>query len=111
MPTSSVEVAQNLVDNCSKYAPRCSDITIWIADADDDRIELGISDHGPGIPDEYKDKIFELYARVESGDTHARTSRGVGLAFCRLALAAHGGHISVEDNPGGGSLFRCRWPR
>ena len=54
-------------------------------------------------------KIFELYTRIDRDARTARTSRGVGLAFCKLALAAHDGEIFVEDHPEGGSVFRCRW--
>jgi signal transduction histidine kinase len=102
---------QNLLDNCSKYAPQGSEIEIGIALSDAGDVELAVADRGPGIPEGAKHKIFELYTRLERDTAqHTRTSRGVGLAFCKLALAAHGGQIWVEDREGGGSVFRCRWP-
>lgn len=103
-------VVQNLLDNCAKYAPSGSQISLHLA-AGEDGIELALSDRGPGIPEGAKQKIFELYTRLDRDTVaHARTSRGVGLAFCKLALAAHQGRIWVEDRDGGGSVFRCRWP-
>jgi PAS domain S-box-containing protein len=105
-----LRAVQNLLDNCCKYAPMRSAIEVSL-EATDRGVVLAVADRGPGIPDEAKQKIFDLYTRLER-DTqqHTRTSRGVGLAFCKLALAAHGGDIWVEDREGGGSVFRCRWP-
>ncbi|MFT3696735.1 MAG: PAS domain-containing sensor histidine kinase [Kofleriaceae bacterium] len=104
-------VLQNLLDNCAKYAPQKSTINVELA-AHDDTYELVVSDRGAGIPDEFKTKIFDLYTRLDrDARKNARTSRGVGLAFCKLAMAAHGGSIVVEDRDGGGSVFRCRWPK
>ncbi len=104
-------VLQNLLDNCAKYAPQKSVITVELGERDGE-YELVVSDRGAGIPDEFKIKIFELYTRLDrDARKNARTSRGVGLAFCKLAMAAHGGSIVVEDRDGGGSVFRCRWPR
>ncbi|HET9989504.1 MAG TPA: ATP-binding protein, partial [Kofleriaceae bacterium] len=105
-----IRAVQNLLDNCCKYAPARSEIELSLELAGD-QVLLAVADRGPGIPDEAKQKIFDLYTRLER-DTkqHTRTSRGVGLAFCKLALAAHGGEIWVEDREGGGSVFRCRWP-
>ena len=102
-------VVQNLLDNCTKYAPGGSTILLGATRVADE-YELTVADRGPGIPDQFKDKIFELYTRIDRDARSARTSRGVGLAFCRLAMEAHRGTIVVEDRPDGGSIFRCRWP-
>lgn len=104
-------VLQNLLDNCAKYAPPKSVIHIELGEHGNG-YQLVVSDRGAGIPDEFKEKIFDLYTRLDrDARKNARTSRGVGLAFCKLVLAAHGGSITVEDRDGGGSVFRCRWPR
>jgi signal transduction histidine kinase len=102
-------VIQNLLDNCTKYAPAGSQITMS-ARRVGDNFELAVADRGPGIPDAFKTKVFDLYTRIDRDARSARTSRGVGLAFCKLALDAHRGSIVVEDRPDGGSVFRCRWP-
>jgi signal transduction histidine kinase len=105
-----IRAVQNLLDNCCKYAPMRSEIVLSI-DLAGDQVVLAVADRGPGIPEEAKQKIFDLYTRLERDTAqHTRTSRGVGLAFCKLALAAHAGDIWVEDREGGGSVFRCRWP-
>ena len=107
-------VLQNLLDNGLKYAPRGSELVVQVTDLGDppDGIRLTVSDSGPGVPDLYKERIFEAYARLDREATrHSRASRGLGLAFCRLAVESHGGTIWVEDRPGGGSQFCVELPR
>jgi signal transduction histidine kinase len=98
-------VVTNLLDNGLKYAPKATGISIELA-IRPGSFELRQGDAGRGIPAAERDRIFDRYRRVEThGDAHARTSRGLGLAFCRLAVEAHGGRIWVEDNEPHGTVF------
>jgi signal transduction histidine kinase len=63
-----------------------------------------VIDQGPGVPDEYKLRLFERFAQI-SGQKGRRPGMGLGLTFCRLVAEAHGGRIWIEDNPTGGSVF------
>lgn len=99
---------ENLVDNCLKYTPPKGAIEV-AAKGDAQFFELTVSDEGNGIPPEQRSRIFEKYGRCTS--SHERTSRGLGLVFCRLAVEAHGGRIWVEDRKPRGSVFRIRIPR
>lgn len=104
-------VLQNLLDNACKYAPAGTAVVLRLAN-DERVLRLDVLDEGPGVPDALKDKVFELYAQAESDVLNrARSSRGLGLAFCKLAVEAHGGRIWVEDRPGGGSAFCVELPR
>lgn len=104
-------VLQNLLDNSSKYSPPGTTLAVRVRD-DDDHVRIDVLDEGPGVPDAYKEKVFELYAQVDrDASKHARTSRGLGLAFCKMAVGAHGGRIWVEDRPEGGSAFCIELPR
>jgi hypothetical protein len=67
-------------------------------------IELTVRDHGPGVPDEMKQRIFEPYVTGRTGGT------GLGLALVRQTVLAHGGRVSVADAPGGGALFTVTLP-
>lgn len=98
-------VIDNLLDNASKYAPAESEIRVEVQ-RQDGRVLFSVQDRGPGVPEKHRKMIFEQYAQINDGE-HApvRTSRGLGLAFCRLAVEAHGGEIWVEERPGGGSSF------
>jgi signal transduction histidine kinase len=66
---------------------------------------VGISDNGPGIAPEYQEKIFDKFGQAENRKSTAHGSVGLGLAFCKLAVEAHGGHIGVESRVGEGSTF------
>lgn len=104
-------VLENLVDNSLKYAPQGEHVTLR-AKGSDEVCEIRVSDHGPGVPEAYRERIFEKYARLDAdANRHARTSRGLGLLFCRLAVEAHGGQIWVEANEPKGASFCIRLPR
>lgn len=102
---------ENLLDNGIKYAPVGGSIQIRVQPADDGCVEIRINDEGLGVPEEYRQRIFEKYVQIDRDvGAHARSSRGLGLAFCRLAAEAHGGRIWVEENRPKGSSFCVRIP-
>ena len=68
------------------------------------------ADQGPGVPPQFRERIFEKFQRLESRKSVPGANRGLGLTFCRLAVEAHGGTIWVDDAPGGGALFRALLP-
>ena len=69
-----------------------------------------VADRGPGIPEEYREKIFEKYARLELREAGVSVNCGLGLTFCKLAIEAHGGSIWTEAAPGAGAMFRMLLP-
>lgn len=90
-------VLENLLENAIRHAPPGSTITL-AASADGDQAVLSVTDAGPGVAPEMRDKIFERYVQCEAGQRVAtRVGRGLGLTFCKLAVEAHGGSIWVED--------------
>ncbi len=101
----------NLLDNSIKYAPKESEVRLEATRCGDAEWSLAVRDSGKGIPDDHKERIFEPYARLDRDlDRSAGSSRGLGLAFCRMAAEAHGGRIWVEDNLPRGSAFLVRLP-
>jgi signal transduction histidine kinase len=68
---------------------------------------ITISDNGLGIPEEFRDRVFDLFRRFES---RRRTGAGVGLAYCRRVVERRGGRIWVEPVPEGGSAFSFSIP-
>ncbi|MBC6936340.1 MAG: GAF domain-containing protein [Chloroflexi bacterium] len=107
-------VLQNLVDNALKYSPADTAITIrayqpGLAGAPAGFLRVDVADQGPGVPDEYKSRLFDRFVQVK-GRRGARRGIGLGLTFCKMAVEAHGGRIWVENNPGGGSLFAFTVP-
>jgi signal transduction histidine kinase len=100
-------VLVNLVSNAVKYAPRRSQVGVVVLEQEG-CVQFSVTDQGPGIPPQYHQSIFEKFARVQYEG--APKGIGLGLAFCRLAVEAHGGKIWVESTPGQGSTFSFRLP-
>jgi len=97
----------NLVENASKYTHGQGEIRVR-ARKKDDAILISVSDQGLGIPKAEQDRIFEKFTRIQ---TEARPKGlGLGLAFCRLAVEAHGGKIWVESEESRGSTFYFTLP-
>lgn len=102
-------VVANLTENAIRYAPPSTAVTI-IAARNGEEMELRIADAGPGIPPDMREKIFDPFVQVETGErVVSRTSRGLGLSFCRAAIEAHGGRIWSEDALPG-TVFCLRLP-
>jgi len=97
-----VQVIINIVDNAIKYTQAGSHIEIS-AKKDADMVLVEIANDGDNIPDENKDKLFDLFYTVGYGD--GRRGFGLGLFLCKAILAAHGGGIGVRDNLPHGSVF------
>ncbi len=105
-------VISNLVDNAIKFTPNGGKVRLWSSlDPGDSQTSLlvGVSDTGPGIPEEARVRIFEKFQRVTTIKGR-RLGTGLGLAFCKLAVESHGGSIWVENNEGQGSTFTIRLP-
>lgn len=122
-------VVGNLVGNALKFSPRGTEITVEVGRVCPDTAApprqaphpgpldggagaipapcpcaiVSVTDQGPGIAPEYQEKIFEKYGQADEG--RQKYGIGLGLAFCRLAVTAHGGDLGVESAPGKGSTF------
>ncbi|MFN8302101.1 MAG: ATP-binding protein [Saprospiraceae bacterium] len=100
------KIASNLLSNAFKHTPASGEV-IFRANIRDDRLTLSVSDNGKGIAPEDLDKIFERFYQVESaGDK----GTGIGLALVKELVALHKGNISVESQPGKGSVFQVELP-
>ena len=114
-PTVRVDLAKttrvltNLVDNALKFTPSGGQVSISVGCVQDGMITVQVSDTGPGVPEEFREKIFDRFSQVP-GLVGRRRGSGLGLTFCRLALDSQGGRIWVEPRPGGGSVFAFTLP-
>ena len=104
-----VQVIINLVDNAIKYTPEGSSIEIYTR-AREGKAVISVSDNGPGIPDEKKDKIFDMFYCGSSHVADSRRSLGLGLSLCKSIVTAHSGTISVTDNRPQGTVFTFTLP-
>jgi signal transduction histidine kinase len=100
-------VITNLIENAAKYATTGKYITLK-AVSQDNFVHVMVIDDGDGIEAHLRESIFEKFSRVRFND--APTGTGLGLAFCRLAVEAHGGKIWVDSEAGIGSTFQFTLP-
>jgi signal transduction histidine kinase len=99
-------VLQNLVDNALRHN-RSEVVRVEARDAGE-RVELRVVDEGPGVPEAMRQEVFDKYRRLDDGGA---VGHGLGLAFCRIAVEAHGGRIWVEPNAPAGAAFVIELPR
>jgi signal transduction histidine kinase len=105
-------VLQNLVDNALRYTPPGGTVRLEARDTTDDAVVLRVIDEGPGIPVEMRQRIFDRFTQLDNAaEGEAPVGHGLGLAFCRLAVEAHGGRIEVRENEPQGSIFEIRLQR
>jgi heavy metal sensor kinase len=87
----------NVLHNAVKYSPVGGNILIWIGSRDGNQVVLKVTDSGPGIASEHRQKIFDRFYRVDSGRARDTGGVGLGLSIARWALQVQGGNIRVED--------------
>lgn len=104
-----VRVLANLLDNALKFTPTGGQVIISAEQVSRQMLQIQVADNGPGIPAEYREKIFDRFSQVPGQKGRQRGS-GLGLTFCRLVVEAHGGNIWVEPNPAEGSIFAFTIP-
>jgi len=94
---------RNLAENAVAHTPPGTEVAVAVHD--DGRIS--VSDHGPGVPPQDRERIFERFSRGKGQRTQGA---GLGLAIVREIMRAHGGRIAVDDAPAGGAIFALVFP-
>lgn len=107
-PRLLLRVVGNLLDNAGKFSPARHSVLLS-AQPCVEGLLITVSDYGPGIPEDARARIFDPYAQARPAKDGFR-GWGLGLAFCRLAVEAHGGAIWYETRPAGGTDFHTLWP-
>jgi signal transduction histidine kinase len=99
----------NLLDNAVKYSRERKELKVAVA-SENGQVSLSVADKGIGIPPEEKDRIFEKFARVETGLVHDVKGAGLGLSLVDMLVRAHHGRVEVNSTPGEGSTFTILLP-
>jgi two-component system OmpR family sensor kinase len=103
------QVLANLVRNALVHTPAGSPIDVTVG-REDGEVRLEVRDHGPGLPGDDPDALFERFWRAEGGRERGRSGAGLGLAIVAAIVGAHGGRVSAANADGGGAAFVVTLP-
>ena len=103
------QVAANFISNAIKYSPAEGTVVLRLRGADG-WAWLEVEDHGPGIPEAFRSRIFQKFAQAEGGTTRIQGGTGLGLSIAKSLAEGMGGQVSFESAPGR-TLFRAGFPR
>ena len=98
------QVLANLVRNALVHTPEGSPIDVTVG-REDGEVRLEVRDHGPGLPTDDPDALFERFWRAEGGRERGKSGAGLGLAIVAGIVGAHGGRVSAANADGGGAAF------
>jgi len=104
-----LRLLENLLDNALKYSKENPVIDVQLRSTTE-YLEFSVSDNGVGIPPAYKEKVFDKFFRVPTGDKHNIKGYGLGLNYVSEIVKGHHGNVQVESELGKGSTFTARFP-
>ncbi len=106
-----VQIVDNFASNAIRYSPPGTEV-ILVARSRKDEVVIDVTDQGPGLTEEQREKVFERFYRVDPSRSRALGGSGIGLAIARALAEAMGGRVSAEsEGPGRGSTFRLTLPK
>lgn len=105
-----LQVLTNLLSNAAKFSRAGQAVTVFI-EQDDTQVTVGVRDRGAGIPEDFKDKIFERFTQSGSVNTRSKPGSGLGLTIAKSLVELHGGTIRFESEEGSGTTFYIHLPR
>jgi PAS domain S-box-containing protein len=104
------QVLYNLLSNAIKFSAAGDEVVLAARELGDE-VELMVRDRGPGIPEEFKDRLFEKFAQAESSPARQRSGSGLGLSISKRLVEGLGGSIALQSTPGVGTTVTIRLPR
>ncbi|MDQ1078074.1 ATP-binding protein [Pseudoroseomonas cervicalis] len=104
-----MQVLTNLMSNAAKFSPREGEVALTLK-REAGWLRLEVADHGPGVPEEFRPKLFSRFAQADGSDRRAKGGTGLGLAISQALIEQQGGRIGYAPRPEGGSLFYFALP-
>jgi PAS domain S-box-containing protein len=104
-----IQALTNLLANAAKFSPSGDQVIIALS-RQADSIRIAISDHGPGIPESFHERLFQKFAQADSSDTRQKGGTGLGLSITKAIVEHLGGRIDFETLPGTGTTFYLDLP-
>jgi two-component system, OmpR family, sensor histidine kinase KdpD len=105
-PVQIDQVLTNLLENAARHSPPGGEVVVSVAPWRDS-VQVRVADHGPGIPEEERERVFDAFYRL---DDEGSSGSGLGLAIARAIVLAHGGQIRIEGVPSGGAAVVFELP-
>jgi PAS domain S-box-containing protein len=103
------QVIVNLLSNAVKFSPPGQEVAVSV-EVREDYVRIAVADRGPGIPDDFKARIFEKLVQVDATDSRQRGGTGLGLSIVKQIVTRHGGEVGYDAAPGGGTIFQVDLP-
>jgi len=104
------QVVTNLLSNAMKFSPNDGMVEIHVARSAAHGVRVEVRDHGPGIPEEFRKRIFQKFSQADSSDTRQKGGTGLGLNISRAIIERLGGSIGFETRTGEGTTFYFELP-
>jgi PAS domain S-box-containing protein len=108
-PDWLTQIVTNLLSNAVKFSPQGGEVLVAIEKAGT-ALRVSVSDHGSGIPEEFKPRVFEKFAQADNSHERQRGGTGLGLSIVKQIVARLGGRVEFDDVPGGGTVFHVDLP-
>ncbi len=105
-----VQVFTNLISNACKFSPSGGEVLLTICEAEPSRVRVSVTDQGPGIPEEFRSRIFGKFAQADASDSKAKGGTGLGLNITKSLVERMNGHIWFESQLGLGTTFHVEFP-
>ena len=108
-PDWLLQVVTNLLSNAVKFSPRGEEVVVT-TEKRGGAVRISVRDHGRGIPENFKPRIFEKFAQADNSDARQLGGTGLGLSIVKQIVTRLGGEVGFADAPGGGAIFHVEFP-
>jgi PAS domain S-box-containing protein len=108
-PDWLAQVVTNLLSNAIKFSPQGEEVVIAV-EKRGGAVRISVRDHGHGIPENFKARVFEKFAQADTSDARQKGGTGLGLSIVKQIVTQLGGEVGFDDAPGGGAIFHVELP-
>jgi signal transduction histidine kinase len=109
-PDRLMQVVTNLLSNAIKFSPPQTEVLLAVGTTAGG-VRIAVRDHGPGIPEKFRARIFEKFAQADGSNARQISGTGLGLSIVKQIVQRLGGEAGFDDAPGGGTVFYVVLPR
>jgi len=104
------QMMSNLLSNAAKYSPADDQVDVSVETITKEKVRISVHDHGKGIPEEFKSRIFSKFSQADSSDTRQKGGTGLGLNITKAIVEEQGGSIGFDSGEGRGTTFYVDLP-